>query len=43
LIETYTTNLSSIKIILAKAEIEKTEWYEVVDEFNKRFNIPFEI
>lgn len=42
-IEAYTTNEPKISGILELAAIEAPQWKAVVNEYNKRFSVPFEV
>lgn len=39
----YTAGKSVIKQAIEAAESERTEWEDVVDQFNKRFSVPFKL
>lgn len=39
----YTAGKSVIKQAIEAAEAERTEWEDVVDQFNKRFSVPFKL
>ncbi|MDT8339617.1 MAG: AAA family ATPase, partial [Sulfurimonas sp.] len=43
LIELYKSTKAEIEEIEQKAQDQVTKWHEVVDEFKKRFSLPFEI
>ena len=39
----YSKGQAEIEKIIAQAKKEKTQWLKVIDEFNKRFFVPFEL
>jgi len=39
----YSKGQAEIEKIIAQAKKEKTQWQKVIDEFNKRFFVPFEL
>lgn len=41
--EEYSRGLSEIEKIVTQAKKEETQWREVIDEFNKRFTVPFKL
>lgn len=43
LVETYKQNQELIKDIIKQAQDQKTTWENVVDTFNKRFDVPFKL
>lgn len=43
LVETYKENQELIKKIIQQAQQQRTTWETVVDTFNKRFDVPFEL
>lgn len=43
LLQKYKKSKTTIKEIEIKAQEERGEWYKVIDEFNKKFFVPFEM
>lgn len=41
--EEYNNGKAEIEAIVRQAEIEATEWRNVINDFNKRFNVPFKL
>jgi len=41
--EEYTKGKKEIEEIISQAKIETTKWLSVIDEFNKRFSVPFKL
>ena len=43
IIESYESSFKEIQAIISRAKEEKTAWQDVVEIFNKRFNVPFKV
>ena len=43
LVNTYKLGKKQIEEIIGQAKSEHTQWLDVIEEFNRRFSVPFEL